>query len=204
MATDILYDAVWRVSWEFNLLVSIFGDQAAVDELSRRTEILFGSVRDMLEDSLILRISKLIDPALKGKFENASFASAINSLSLPRSDARREKLTALLSELARDASSIKKHRDKRVAHADRRVSEGDETLPDVFLRDLRTATRRVEELYREISILRGHSFSFDAISNEAERQARMLFKVMRAGNDSLDAEREARAARGPKKPSRSR
>lgn len=191
-----------HVGWlhfRWNFFVEMFGseDPDRVEQLNRRTGFIFGMFEDSLRDSILLDITKTLDPAetrvKKDIRPNLSFARAISELGLGENDPVRLKFCQRVAELKTLCDPILVNRNRFVAHLDRATAVGHDVLPGVTRDLIGQAVDSILRLYNEVQrVHTGGSFIYWRPANDKAHVA-MLVRVLKVGNEAMDANPKAGA-----------
>ena len=91
----------------------LFGSQGVVDVLVGAAKTTAGLIQQSFLETIILSMSRMLDPAKMGKFENLSIEAIVCDL-----PPRATEFERLLDDLRRDLKTIRGWRDKFYAHRD--------------------------------------------------------------------------------------
>lgn len=133
-----------RQSWEVysHLFMS---DKARTELLANRLGGVLGMFQSLLADEMTLSISRLTD-----KDSRAQTNLSLWALQAAIPDAKDaefgKNVNGALDQIIKDATSIRKHRHKRLAHYDLAVSLSAEILPTVTFNDIRKVVEKIEAL----------------------------------------------------------
>ena len=95
---------------------NLFGqDDATVELLNRTAGLFFKVVQDELWDSVLLGISRMLDPPMTSGRKNLTLRSLPEMVD---GTALRDELRTLLETASKAAEFAKEHRNKRIAHQD--------------------------------------------------------------------------------------
>jgi hypothetical protein len=137
----------------------LFSSQRTVDLLNRSARQFFFDIRQVLADSIVLRISRLLDPAKSMGRDNLTCDRLINVL---KEESVPPKLVSEL-EMIRDemktlGASIRDQRNRRLGHSDLSAALFPSTLPSVAVNDvtelLRLLIRFINAIHLHLSIWR--------------------------------------------------
>jgi hypothetical protein len=120
-------------------------DRAMTEEFSGRLGPLLGKFQTMLQDELLIGIARLIDPASNRSQDNLCLDCLIKASS-GRSPKFKQAVIDGIAEIKNDASEIKFHRNKRIAHFDLNASQNTALLPTVTFMKIRSVIERMESL----------------------------------------------------------
>lgn len=142
---------VTRVHAYWKLVTQLFGSRESVAILNNAAGFAIRAIQDSLIDSVILRITKLTDPAQAGRFQNLSLEHLIGKLP---DDADAELLDRLRTQLDIIQSSTKEFRlirHKRLAHRDTAYAiNSDQVLPGIPLKSIDDSLERIRDFMHEI------------------------------------------------------
>ncbi|NOY40434.1 MAG: hypothetical protein GXP26_01170 [Planctomycetes bacterium] len=135
---------VSRLCREFNDFKMLYVDSKNFDLTKEVAEDFFISHRELLSDDICASICRLMDPAQTGKYENMSFGY----LTKNKNDSGLNKALAAIEE---QVKPFRKHRDKRIAHADLETHEAYLSNHTGFLPKI--SLERVEKVLTDMSAL---------------------------------------------------
>ncbi|MCE9609313.1 MAG: hypothetical protein K8R23_03700 [Chthoniobacter sp.] len=160
-----------RETWEvFRRL--FMEDKALTELLVERLGPLLGTTQNLLQDELLLTLSRLTDNS-KWKDPILSLWSLEAAIS-PNNPTFQSTVRTELAAMKLQAENITKHRHKRIAHLDRAVAIQVTKLPTVTFTEIHGLLERIEAFlnlfYREFegSTMRFDSMSGDDITSVAE------------------------------------
>ncbi len=117
--------------------------QARTDALAQHAGNLLGVVQALLQDQLFLSVSRLTDRDGKAQ-DNLSLWRLIEAAKEAGDHEFAQKTERDLETLCANASSVRKHRHKRIAHFDLQVSINETALPTVTFAEIRSLIEAVE------------------------------------------------------------
>jgi HEPN superfamily AbiU2-like protein len=181
-----------------------------VAEMNRHAGFVFALTRSSMVDSVLLGISKALDDDGRTLSLRKAIADLPDAPPGSRKAERKEFNDRRLAFLARCEAlrtlcqPILTHRDRRIAHDDKKVVMGQQPLPDISHQLIHEAMKGIADLCHDISVVRtgGTGLEFIGAEMDVEPVCRALFWVLRAGNHFLDQQRTeyhdllARAGRG--------
>ena len=148
----------------------LFDDKEQVDMLNAIGPSFFSNVHDMMQDSLVLHITRLTDPHESGRnniYKSLSIRMLPDRLQEGEGIRNRERfedldwnkrLTELVSMAKTNAEFARYHRDKRIAHLDRDVVmnlPSAEPLPHINSEDIEKV---LNSIYAVIRFVYGRAF----------------------------------------------
>jgi len=120
-------------------------DKARTELLANRLGGVLRMFQSLLADEMTLSISRLTD-----KDSRAQTNLSLWALQAAIPDAKDaefgKNVNGALDQIIKDATSIRKHRHKRLAHYDLAVSLSAEILPTVTFNDIRKVVEKIEAL----------------------------------------------------------
>jgi hypothetical protein len=138
----------------------------------------FNLTQRVLLRETILGISRVTDPAKMRAFENLTLEFLLRDPALADLPVVEADLRAAITKAVEAATSIRKHRNKYIAHLDRRTAIGtpDEPLPGLPRGSLEAAIKAIEDAYQVHSqrVRDSHTF-FDV---GAPLGAKALLKIL--------------------------
>lgn len=146
---------VTRLHAYWKLVVQLFGSQESVDILNKSAGFAIRAIQDALIDGVILRITKLTDPASSsgGRFKNLSLEKLIERLESDTDtdasliDGLRKQLQRIRS-LTEDLCLI---RNKRVAHRDQAYAiDHNQILPGITRQSIEKSLKLIRCFMHEI------------------------------------------------------
>lgn len=179
---QLLY-AIWSLKVDWEVYRQLYGEQQAVDALNRRTGHFFGTIEHVFPDRVILALANLVDQDQRV----LSFHRAMRELGLPRNDARLASIKKQLNALVKKCRALVEHRNKRIAHKDVDVALATRQLNSVTVKTIGDVIARAENLYDAITLI--HDDSTASWDMKSFTGVDWLLKVLKAGNEALDAGR---------------
>lgn len=150
-AFESIFEAIDRsvqqvfVRWEIYTQLFDSGDEN-VDLLNASGSYVFFLLQRLLLDDAILALSRLTDPPITGKHENASIKHLIGLMRSSLAPADANDVDISLENLERHVSNARIHRDKAIAHADLQHAVGSASLPDIAYTELEGAMQELQKL----------------------------------------------------------
>jgi hypothetical protein len=144
---------VTRVHAYWKLVTQLFGSQESVAILNNAAGFAIRAIQDCLIDSVILRITKLTDPAQaqRGQFPNLSFEYLIGKLPYDADAALRKRLRKQLNIIRKSTDNFRLIRDKRLAHRDTAYAiDSDQILPGITRKSIDDPLQRIRDFMHEI------------------------------------------------------
>jgi hypothetical protein len=125
-----LFHLLWEdLAWLHQLFAdyeALFADNNARLEIMNRTApVFFSAVQQALADSILLRISRMTDPAKSPKKGGYVENVTIQGLKLPVDHPLQDALKDTIEEARKLCESARDWRDRRIAHADLKLAVGD-------------------------------------------------------------------------------
>lgn len=141
---------VTRVHACWKLVTQLFGSQESVAILNNAAGFAIRAIQDSLIDSVILRITKLTDPAQAGRFQNLSLEYLIGKLPAD-ADALLDRLRTQLENIRKSTDEVRLIRDKRLAHRDTAYAiDSDQILPGITRKSIDDSLQRIRDFMHEI------------------------------------------------------
>lgn len=197
MPQDDIFHAIFnemvllRLHWK--LFKEIFGHSEERNDLLNSASPIFGPIGNSLRDNVVLSIARLFDrPQVCGS-DTVSLRAAVKDLSLSLADA-----SGLLQELGvlkASCDSIIQLRHKVIAHNDKSLLAGEDSLQAPSRRYVDETIHRIGEFVR---MLWARKYNGEDVGFESPDEADVpywiekLFKVLRAGLDGMDSDRIGR------------
>ena len=153
---------VSRLHARWKLLIQLFGSQESVDILNASSPFSIFAIQESLMNSVLLRITKLTDPANSncGRFANVSFANLLNNLPDDATPDLIDNLTAKLGTIKNETEEFRLLRHKSLAHRDAAFAlDPDCILPGITKAKLRDVLKLFREFMHEIQKYYGWSGS---------------------------------------------
>jgi hypothetical protein len=178
---------------------SLFGsNKSDLDTLNQRTGTIFRIFQGSIIDDIILSIAKLLDPA-KSRVRreerlNATFNLVLEKLPPHVPEPTRRKLAEDIASLRGHCDTLLQHRNRRIAHADLKAALDEEPPDKVTVRTIIEAIALAKVLLNDmgLAIIDG-TYGFDLPS--LRHEAQVLLRIIKLGNEAMDAERRAKTAR---------
>lgn len=153
-------------------------------------------VRGWMISEIILSISRLTDPPEMGKRRTLTLRALLDDPRLP--DQLKCELGCELKSLRNAVKKIRRHRNRMVAHRDRRTALGEDTLPPLQVRQIADIVARLQDVHRKhraacmgISVSEYGTHTLRGVerliaSLEQSDRARLIFaKAERSDEDKL-------------------
>ena len=123
----LLRNQVIHVHMNWAMIVELTKDQERRSLLQSTGKLFFFEVHRAFVNDVLLRLSRLIDPAQQGQHDNLSLWALLDDICDPCSKSRIKKL---IEEAEGKIKPLRQHRDKRIAHFDLDVAlDPSVTLP---------------------------------------------------------------------------
>jgi len=182
-----------------DIFIELFDKDTRVELLNRSASYVFGVVQDLLWDDIVLRISRLTDPAEAGRSGQYRRLSVQRLPLLLSDNVLRAEVEQLVAIAVSASNPLREHRNATIAHLDLDTSLGRRVtpLPPVTRGELSKALARVTDILQAIQM---HYFaSTMAYDSVAPFGPDMLFRVLKDGLRH-EVERQERWKRGEFKP----
>ena len=139
-------EVVW-LQGRWTLMKQVYGSQENLDLLDTVAGHFFFLVQRDMADAIILRLSRLTDPAQRGRNRNLSLERLVKEVEKLGDEDLRLQLDGLFTALKQACSPIRKHRSKLVAHLDYGTTMGLRPVPlkSVTLTDVERAIALARE-----------------------------------------------------------
>ncbi len=146
---------VTRLHAYWKIVNQLFGTEEAVSVLNRAASFATRTIQDSLLDSVVLRITKLTDPAESqgGRVRNLSLEHLISILPSDAGEDLKSQLRARLENIQRITEDLRLRRNKQVAHRDRAYAiEPEELLPGVSVNSVEEALELIRAFMHQIQL----------------------------------------------------
>ncbi|MFC1611120.1 hypothetical protein ACFL6C_09185 [Myxococcota bacterium] len=155
-------DATWLAAQILVFEKLYADDPATVALLNETAGNTFRVIEDSLFESIVLAIARLLDPAKTASQKNLTLQALIDCLRANGQQQLAKSLDSDLKTLKQAAASLRKHRNKRLAHTDCAIKEGASQLPALTMGIVRDAAAQVHKLLNRVeSALSKSSTAFD-------------------------------------------
>jgi len=144
---------VRRVHACWKLFTQLFGSQESVDILNNAAGFAIRAIQDCLIESVVLRITKLTDPAQSqgGRFQNLSLAKLIECLPTDAAATLGAPLRVQLQSIKSSTEDIRRFRDKRLAHRNTAyVIKPNQILPGIARKSIDDSLQLIRDFLHEI------------------------------------------------------
>jgi AbiU2 len=144
-------DAVWLYR-EWEVFHSLFGESRdIVDLMNSSAPDFFRLVQDLLRQALILGICRLTDKPTSDKLVLRSLLKHIDAKTR---GALKTEVGKKLDELERGCKTIRKHRNKKIAHTDGKVrlAAAGAGLPEILYGEIRIAVDRIAKVMNAVQL----------------------------------------------------
>ena len=132
---------------------------------------------------MILALARLVDTDAR----TLSFHMAVRELALPKTDPRLEEIKQSLNAFSKQCGILREHRHNRIAHRYAEVALAKTTLSKLTIKMIGDVIEGTEKLHDSISLV--HNESSTSWNMQSFAGVDTLLKVLGAGNDALDVER---------------
>jgi hypothetical protein len=147
---DVMKTQVVQISLRWKTYCQLFmSGSAKVELLNKSASNVFGLVQRLMLDDTIMSVSKLTDPAISGRYQNASVHNLIEKASAYLSATTRDEVNALVKNLMDHVKNARIHRDKFLAHSDLTLAAS--ALPQVGYGDLESAMSSLQEILAKVA-----------------------------------------------------
>lgn len=171
------------------------GSEADVEILNRSGSNVFYLLQFWILDDVTLRLAKITDPPVQGKFENLSLERLSASLEGDSRDFVERELRPVLDRLGGACEKFRQLRNKRVAHRDlsHAIGLAEPPLPGISREDVETALLLVREAMNKTELHHSRSqTAYEQMIVPYDSDGNRLIKVLKLG---LAAEEKERATR---------
>lgn len=156
----IIFDQLYGVSPE---RVEILNETAAT---------YFRITQDVLLDDILIRIGRITDKPSTGKSENLSLGQIIRRLNNEMYPELVSRLEVRLEEIQIMSDTIRKYRNKKLAHHDVSVALKVESLPDLTFGVIRDTLKSIRDFMNECELYFTDSeMAYEAFSMSADGKA---------------------------------
>jgi hypothetical protein len=164
---------------KWNTLIELFGaDKKNLDLMNRIAPHFFVVLQDTYLDSVLLGITRLLDPAKSRDKRNLTLYTLGEVLGGNATLKLKREYEEELRALNTLAATLKLHRDKRIAHTDYGVATKAESLPAFFIKTVKEALARMAALVNKVT---GYYYDsatlFDGLRGEGEHMIHLLRKA---------------------------
>ncbi|HEX3067553.1 MAG TPA: hypothetical protein VHX14_03185 [Thermoanaerobaculia bacterium] len=164
----LVNDAVFlRFAWDNHRF--LFRESERVTVLNAAAASFFSWTEMLLVDDVLMRISRLTDPAGNPHQENLTLEGLLRATNWEMSDPpKMERFRQKLAEVATCCKTCRAHRNKRLSHSDFKVATKQTPLPTVTIGDIDGAVKAIERFIQEAfsAIRPNESQSFQIIDGE--------------------------------------
>lgn len=184
-----LWQQVASLHFSWGALTQLFnGDPQRIHVLRETAPNFFALVRHALQDSVVLAISRLTDPAIQGRFQNASLAALVDTVRPLAVAEFHSSLARELDALVTAAEPVRARRNRVVAHLDSAtiLSSDPEPLPGVsrdqferVLSEIRSLMNRVEAHFADATT----AFDRPISHGDADHLVFYLEQALKAENE---------------------
>lgn len=122
--------------YRLRLIKQLFIEQDIVDLLNKTSPVFFRTLRSDLLDTIVIGISRLLDPANTLGKPNASLKQLTNSLDPNAHTELISSLRSILVDIESSSGRIKSWRNKFASHRDLRVVEGIDPEPAINILEI--------------------------------------------------------------------
>jgi len=189
-----LSDALTDIHFKWKLYCQLYCDEDSVELINACAPIFFANTQAVYADYILLALSRLTDPSRTGRYSNLSLERLRQAIDPAAHPSLSFTLAAAATSVEVACADFRTHRDKRIAHTDEGVSDGDVQLPAVYKRDIDDALKKMRDLMNAIV---GEfddaevAYADPIVPEDGTR----LIKVLKAGRDAQIEKRRKRAER---------
>lgn len=185
-----LFDALKHEVTNLHLRWTIYkqlyaNSEEAINLLNASGSNVFYLLQFLLLDDCALRLSKLTDPASRGRYENLSVLKLLEAATASDKEFPFDKAKVLITQLSDRCEKFRSLRNKRIAHADlhQALKIADEPLPGISREDVELALESLRNLlnFVEYHYLRSQTLYAEIIIPH-NADGNKLLSVLRAGH----------------------
>ncbi|HEX7706496.1 MAG TPA: hypothetical protein VF701_08570 [Thermoanaerobaculia bacterium] len=166
--TLVVDDALFlRFAWDNHRL--LFGDSEDVAVLNAAAGSYFRWTQILLEADVLMRISRLTDPAENRHQRNLTLQGLLRATGWKMSDpVKWTRFQDHLRDVMAACEGCRQHRNKRLSHHDLEIATKQQTLPSVTIDEIDQAVAAIERFIRDmVSQLRpGNAQSFQLVRGD--------------------------------------
>lgn len=137
------------------LYEQVYGSKDVIKVVNDSAKYFFARTQYVFIDNIILSISRLLDPAKMGGFENLSLEQLLIQVKNDENSSGdlTDRLEAILQNLEHLIATFEKHRNKRIAHIDLEInqSDSDSSLPEISEDNLYEIVSHLDHFMNEIN-----------------------------------------------------
>ncbi len=143
-----------------------------VDLLNEIAATYFRITQDVLLDDIVIRIGRITDKPSTGKSENLSLGQIIRRLDKERYPELIFRLEVRLKDIQTMSDTIRKYRNKKLAHHDVDVALKVESLPVLTFGVIKDTLKSIRDFMNECELyFNGSEMAYEAFSMSADGQA---------------------------------
>lgn len=184
---NTINDAVVQFSYRWQIFHQLYDSGTeSIEAMNRRGSNVFQLLQKLIIDDVTLSLARLTDSATVGSNSNASLPFLLGKSSpyLEQNDFAR--LDGLLDQLISNVSTIRRHRNKALAHSDLKLVLQTDRLPPLRYDDLESAMETCRSIMADLtSLLFAWSTHYDVLIPYG-CDGVTLIEVLKAGNSALD------------------
>lgn len=150
---------------------------------------VFATLQSLLLDDCILRICRLTDPLVKGKYGYVSIARLASVETTELASTHWPELPKLLACLDEKCIPIRKHRNTRIAHADlaQVLTVKSDPLPSISIQHINTTLSLIAKCLNCVENPLRHSHTFyDAVLVTVDEDSARLMQALQLGDHPRD------------------
>lgn len=184
---NAINDAVVQISYRWQIFCQLYDSGLeSIEAMNRRGSNVFQLLQKLIIDDVTLSLARLTDTASIGRNANASLPYLLSQSSRYLEQEDFTRLEQSLAQLILDVSTIRKHRNKALAHTDLSSVLQPDRLPPLTYDELESAMEDCRAFMTDLTaLLFGWATHYDVLIPYG-CDGETLVKVSKAGNSALD------------------
>ncbi len=144
-------DEIVQLFYRWKIFSQLFdSDKEAVQLLNQSGSNVFALLQTLIIENTYLTLARLTDPERTGVYENLSIRNLVAKIEADLNENLRKNVCRKLAKLDAVSKSLRKHRNKRIAHLDIDHAIKLKSLPSVTYGDLEDALELVRSIMQDI------------------------------------------------------
>ncbi len=138
-----------KLSVQWSMFDELYNVHENYDVFQKTGPVFWGELEDMLLDTLMLSISRFLDPASNHAQENLCLEACLD---LAIDSNARDLWNAELIKIRKLGSGVQKWRNKKISHSDKEFATGVRTLPTIQFAEIKSLIEAIVEFVRKVTL----------------------------------------------------
>ena len=138
-----------KLSVQWSMFDELYNVPENYDVFEKTGPVFWGELEDMLLDTLMLSISRFLDPASSRAQENLCLETCLD---LAIESNIRDLWHAELLKIRKQGSGVQRWRNKKISHSDKAFATGVMTLPTVQFAEIKSLIEAIVEFVCKVTL----------------------------------------------------